>query len=166
MFEKVGYFSVNSNLLRNAISTFNIKPIKKLLFLLKDYRKLTIINTHPIKPSKMLTRLFRIPIKEIHTLSTYRTNQTKYDLVFLEVQVFQSYYGLIQHFGSPPVIGIQSHVSLVIAGEATGNPKNPAFIPEVMLPYGSRMAFYERLQSTLFWLWARCVNLIQNVCRY
>lgn len=166
MFEKVGYYSVNSNLLRNAISMFNIRPIKKLLFLPKDFRKLTIMNIHAIKPSKMLTRLFRIPIKEINTLSPYRTNQTKYDLVFLEVQVFQSYYGLIHHFGSSPVIGIQSHASLLIAGEATGNPTSPAFIPQIMLLYGSRMAFCERLQNTLLWLWGRCVNLIQNVCRY
>ena len=118
------------------------------------------MNTDAIKPSKIPTRLFRIQIKEIHTLSPYRSNQTKYDLVFLEIQVYQSYYGLIHHVGSPPVIGIQSHASLLFAGEATGNPTHPAFIPPIFLPYGHRMTFSERLQSTLFWLWARCVNLL------
>jgi len=165
VFEEVGYFPVNSNPLRNPISTFKIRPIKALLSLLKDFRKLTIMNTHAIKPSKMPTHLFRIPIKEIHTLSPYRTNQTNYDLVFLEVQ-FQSYYGLIHHVGSPPVIGIQSHAGLTVAGEATCNPTNPAFVPQITLPHGNRMAFYERLQNTLFWLWMRCVNLLQTLCRY
>ena len=110
--------------------------------------------------------MFHIPIKEIHTLSSYRSNQTKYDLVFLEIQFFQSYYGLIHHVGSPPVIGIQSHAGFVNAGEATGNPTNPAFIPQVTLPYRSRKTFYERLDSTLLWLWKRCVNLLENVFRY
>jgi hypothetical protein len=166
MFEDVGYFPVNSSPLRNPISTWNIKLNKKLLFLIKEIPKLMIMNTHAIKPSKMPTRLFHKPIKKIHALFPYRSNQTKYDLVFLEAQDFQSYYGLIHHVGSPPVIGIQSHGSLVIAGEATGNPTNPAFIPEILLPYGNRMTFYERLQSTLFWLWLRCVKILKTVCHY
>jgi hypothetical protein len=110
----------------------------------------------------MPTRLFSIPNKEIHTLSAYRSNETNYDLVFLEVQVFQSYYGLIHHVGSPPVIGIQSHGSLIIAGETTGNPTNPAFIPEIAFPYGDNMSFYERLQNSLLWLWLRYVNLLRD----
>ena len=68
---------------------------------------------------------------------------------------FQSYHGLIHHVGSPPVIGILSHACLLAAGEANGNPTNPAFIPEVLLPFENRMTFYERLQNTLFWLWFR-----------
>jgi hypothetical protein len=128
----------------------------------KGVSKLTIMNKHAFKPSKTATRLYRIPIKGIQTLSFCRSNQTKYNLVFPEAQVFQSYYGLIHHVGSPPVIGIQSHASLAIAGEATGNPTNSAFIPQIMLPYGDRKSFYERLHSTLLRLWGRCVNLLRD----
>jgi hypothetical protein len=46
------------------------------------------------------------------------------------------------------------------AEAAVGIPTNPAFIPELMLSYGNRMTFYERLQNTLFWLWIRCVKWI------
>jgi hypothetical protein len=92
-------------------------------------------------------------------LLSYRSNETKYDLVILEELLFQSYHGLIHHVGSPPVIGIQSHAGVLTAGEAIGNPTNPAFISEIVLPYGDHMTFYERLQNTLFWLWLRCVNL-------
>jgi hypothetical protein len=89
----------------------------------------------------------------------YRTNKTKYDLVFLEALVFQSYYGLIHHIGSPPVIGILSLEVMWSAADAMGNPTNPAMIPQTMLPYGNGMTFYERLQNTLFWLWLRCVKI-------
>ncbi|GFG35080.1 hypothetical protein Cfor_04774, partial [Coptotermes formosanus] len=85
-----------------------------------------------------------------------RSNKTKYDLVFLEGVAYQSYHGLIHHVGSPPVIGILSYGSVFTAAEQVGNPTNPAFIPEIALPYGSHMTFYERLQSALLWLWMRC----------
>jgi hypothetical protein len=68
--------------------------------------------------------------------------------------------------GSPPVIGILSFESLSTAGEAMGNPTNPAFMPNIFLPYGNHMTFYERLQNTLFWLWIRSVNLLINPCLY
>jgi hypothetical protein len=66
--------------------------------------------------------------------------------VFLQEKVFQSYRGLVHHLESPPVIGIQSHASLTTAGEANGNPTNPALFPDILLPYGNRMTFYERLE--------------------
>jgi hypothetical protein len=96
----------------------------------------------------------------------FRSNETKYDLVFLEALVYQSYYGLIHHVGSPPVIGVLSMDAVWTAADAMGTPSNPAFIPDILLPYGNHMTFYERLQSTVFWLWLRCVNLVDiaNPC--
>jgi hypothetical protein len=92
--------------------------------------------------------------------SICRSNATKYDLVFLEALTYQSYYGLIHLVGSPPVIGILSLECFWTAGEATGTPSNPAFVPEIILSYGNRMTFYERLQNMLFWLWIRSVHFI------
>jgi hypothetical protein len=91
-----------------------------------------------------------------------RSNDIRYDLVFLEAVAYQSYHGLIHRVGSPPVIGILSFESLSTAGEAMGNPNNPAFMPNVFLPNRNHMTFYERLQNTLFWLWIRSVNLLIN----
>jgi hypothetical protein len=96
----------------------------------------------------------------IFVLSTHRSNATEYDLVFLEALMYQSYHGLIHHVGSPPVIGVVSLESFLTAAEAVGIPTNPAFIPDIFLPYGNRMTFYERLQNTVFWLWIRCVKLV------
>ncbi|XP_033607657.1 UDP-glucuronosyltransferase 2B15 isoform X2 [Cryptotermes secundus] len=84
-----------------------------------------------------------------------RSNATKYDLVFLEALLYQSYHGLIHLVGSPPVIGILSLECFWTAGDAMGTPNNPAFVPEILLSYGNRMTFYERLQNMLFWLWIR-----------
>ena len=103
---------------------------------------------------------FRVPLRVTYTLFLYRSNETKYDLVFLEALVYQSYHGLIHHVGSPPFIGILSYEALWTAAEAVGNPNNPAFIPDILLPYGNHMTFYERLQNTLFWLWMRYVKLV------
>jgi hypothetical protein len=93
-------------------------------------------------------------------LSTHRSNATDYDLVLLEALLYQSYHGLVHHVGSPPVIGIVSLELFLTASEAVGIPTNPAIIPDIMLPYGNRMTFYERLQNTLFWLWMRWVKLV------
>jgi hypothetical protein len=95
-----------------------------------------------------------------------RSNETKYDLVFLEAMVYQGYYGLIHHVGSPPFIGVLSYESVWTAFAAVGNPTNPAFIPNVLLPYGNRMTFYERLQNTIFWLWMRYVKLVDIADTY
>jgi hypothetical protein len=116
------------------------------------------------KPACLLT--FHIPINVIYILFSYRSNQTKYDLAFLEAHFFQSYHGLIHHVGSPPVIGILSYAYLSTAVEAIGNPINPAFISDILFPFGHRMTFYERLKNTVYWLWFRWVHLVQTVCPY
>jgi len=103
---------------------------------------------------------FRVPLIVTYTVFPYRSNETKYDLVFLEALVYQSYHGLIHHVGSPPFIGVVSFEAFWTAAEAMGTPTNPAFIPDALLPYGNHMTFYERLQNTLFWLWMRYVKLL------
>jgi hypothetical protein len=94
--------------------------------------------------------ILRIPLTVTHIHFPYRSNETKYDLVFLEALVYQSYHGLIHHVGSPPVIGVLSYESFWTAAEAVGTPTNPAFISNFLVPYGNHMTFYERLQNTLF----------------
>jgi len=68
--------------------------------------------------------------------------------------------------GSPPFNGVLSNEALWTAAEAVGIPTNPAFVPETFLPYGNHMTFFERLQNTLFWLWMRCVKLVDIALPY
>jgi hypothetical protein len=86
--------------------------------------------------------------------------------VILEALIYQSYHGLIHHIGSPPVIGILTLEFLWTAAEAVGIPNNPAYVPEIVLPYGNRMTFFERLQNTLFWLWMRYVKFVDIALPY
>jgi len=105
---------------------------------------------------------FRLPLRGTYTLFPYRSNDNKYDLVFLEALVYQSYHGLIHHVGSPPFIGVVSFECFWTAAEAVGNPTSPAFIPDNSLPSGNRMTFYEGLQNTLFLF----VDEVRDVSRY
>jgi hypothetical protein len=84
----------------------------------------------------------------------------------MEALLYPSYHGLIHHVGSPPVIGVLSLEFFWTAAEAVGIPTNPAFVPDLFLPYGNRMTFYERLQNTLLWLFGRCVKLVHIALPY
>ena len=86
-----------------------------------------------------------------------RTNNDSFDLVFLEALMYQSYYGLIHHLGSPPWIGVLSLGSAWSTADSIGLPTNPSYIPEIILHYSDHMTFYERLMNSLMWLWSRLV---------
>ncbi|KAJ9595581.1 hypothetical protein L9F63_013249, partial [Diploptera punctata] len=83
------------------------------------------------------------------------TSNTSFDLVIMEAVVMQSYYGLVHHVGSPPVIGIMSIGLIWNLADSIGTPSNPSYIPETFLHFSDHMTFYERLQNTIFWLYAR-----------
>ena len=71
--------------------------------------------------------------------------------------MYQSYYGLIHHLGSPPWIGVLSLGCVWSTGDSIGVPSNPSYIPDALLSYGDHMTFYERLTNSLSWLWSRLV---------
>ncbi|PSN34576.1 hypothetical protein C0J52_18324 [Blattella germanica] len=83
------------------------------------------------------------------------TNNSKFDLVFLEVHINQAFFGLVHKLGSPPLIGILSMGNLWAVPDFFGSSTNPSFITDCLLPYSSHMRFFERLQNTIFWLWIR-----------
>ncbi|KAJ4429683.1 hypothetical protein ANN_21884 [Periplaneta americana] len=122
-----------------------------------DFMKMNTISPYiylqeavPYVSQLMDKQLSSPPIQEF-----IRSNNSKFDLVFLEALVHQSYYGLIHHVGSPPVIGIKSTHNLLLANSALANPVNPSYCPDLLMPFSSHMTFYERLQNTLFWIWMR-----------
>lgn len=71
----------------------------------------------------------------------------RFDLIITEAGWGECFFGFIHKFGSPPVVatsgvGIPPWISLT-----TGNPENPSYIPNYLLPYTSHMTFSERLYS-------------------
>lgn len=61
--------------------------------------------------------------------------------------MYQCYYGLFHAVGSPPVVGILSLGATPYSLNAMGNPNNPAYCPDFMLPYSDHMTFWERAHS-------------------
>jgi hypothetical protein len=45
---------------------------------------------------------------KLHSHFLFRSNETNYELVFLEALVYQIYYGLLLHVSSLPGIGVLS----------------------------------------------------------
>ncbi|GFG28375.1 hypothetical protein Cfor_10539, partial [Coptotermes formosanus] len=129
----------------------------EIIFPTKDHTKLEQNSPYGSFESiiSIMSKAVELQLSSPQIQEFIRSNESKYDLVFLEGLAFQSYHGLIHHLGSPPVIGVLSLEGPLSAGEAMGNPTNPAFVPNNLLPYGNHMTFYERLQNTLFWLWTR-----------
>jgi glucuronosyltransferase len=68
----------------------------------------------------------------------------KFDLIITEAGWGECFFGFIHKFGSPPVVatsgvGVPPWISLT-----AGNPENPSYIPNFLLPYTSHMSFSER----------------------
>nr|CAD7599797.1 unnamed protein product [Timema genevievae] len=74
-------------------------------------------------------------------------NTEKFDLIIADITGLECVQGYIHKFGSPPVIGITAYSHPVWTSYATGNPHNPAYFPEITLPFSNRMTFIKRLQN-------------------
>nr|CAD7201414.1 unnamed protein product [Timema douglasi] len=74
-------------------------------------------------------------------------NTEKFDLIIVDITGMECVLGYIHKFGSPPVIGITAYSHPVWTSYATGNTHNPAYFPEITLPFSNRMTFKERLQN-------------------
>jgi glucuronosyltransferase len=73
----------------------------------------------------------------------------QFDLIITEAGWGECFFGFIHKFGSPPVVatsgvGIPPWLSLT-----TGNPENPAYMQNFLLPYTSHMTFSERIVNSL-----------------
>lgn len=69
----------------------------------------------------------------------------RFDLIIAEAGWGECFFGFIKKFGSPPVVatsgsGIPPWISLM-----SGNPENPSYMPNYILPYTSHMTFSERI---------------------
>ncbi|PNF21497.1 UDP-glucuronosyltransferase 2B31 [Cryptotermes secundus] len=77
------------------------------------------------------------------------SSSEKFELIITEAGWGECFFGFIHKFGSPPVvatsgIGVPPWISLT-----TGNPENPSYMPNFLLPYTSRMSFSERICNFL-----------------
>lgn len=82
-----------------------------------------------------------------------RNPETKFDLLIVE-NIYPSMIALSERFKCP-YIAVAPLDLLGIVHEAVGNPTNPALYPDFMVPFTGTLNFFERLVSSLFWIWIR-----------
>lgn len=68
-----------------------------------------------------------------------------FDLIITEAGWGECFFGFIHKFGSPPVIATAGTGILPWIGLTNGNPENPSYMPNYLLPYTSHMTFSERI---------------------
>ncbi|XP_067011624.2 UDP-glycosyltransferase UGT5 [Anabrus simplex] len=92
---------------------------------------------------------FTLRNKGMKTLLNYPDN-FKFDLIIYEPMCGECLLGLTKRFGSPPVIGASAFSHPHWIDYMFGNPNNPSYIPDIMLPYLDHMTFLERMDNFLF----------------
>ncbi|KAF2882089.1 hypothetical protein ILUMI_24092 [Ignelater luminosus] len=83
-----------------------------------------------------------------------KNSKKKYDLVVTEIFGSDCMVGFGYHFKAP-VVGMISSVILPWGGDRIGNPDNPSYIPNYLVPYLSKMSLSERLINTVILLAAK-----------
>lgn len=96
-----------------------------------------------------------------------RSKATRFDLVLVERVAGSCLDGVVHLSGSPPVVALHSFLSPQWVGDAVGNPHNPAFAPDALLPFDDARSFSQRLLAAVAYLkmaftWGRRVLPVQE----
>ncbi|XP_067011529.2 UDP-glycosyltransferase UGT5 [Anabrus simplex] len=127
----------------------------------EEQEEFDLENMTDTPPSEMLdiffewvfkTCEFTFKNKGMKTLLNYPDN-FKFDLLIYEASCGECLLGLAKRFGSPPAIGVSGFSHPHWIDYMFGNPNNPAYISNIMLPYSDHMTFSERMHNFLFNLW-------------
>ncbi|CAG9862481.1 unnamed protein product [Phyllotreta striolata] len=87
-------------------------------------------------------------------IEVYNSTEEKFDLVIAQTYISPVLYGLAAKFKAP-LIGVSSMGGYIGTHFGINNPHHPAMYSEMFLPYNGRLSFYERIKSTLYYLFAR-----------
>ncbi|XP_076257901.1 UDP-glycosyltransferase UGT5-like isoform X1 [Rhynchophorus ferrugineus] len=84
----------------------------------------------------------------------YQNPQEKFDLIIAQIYISPTMFALSNKFDAP-VIGISSMGGWIGTHYAIGNPNPPSLYSEMFLHYNGDLTFYERIKSTLYFIWSR-----------
>lgn len=84
----------------------------------------------------------------------YTDPQQKFDLIIAQIYISPIMLALSAKFNAP-IIGVSSMGGWSGTHVAIGNPNPPALYSEMFLHYNGDLSFYERVKSTLYFLWTR-----------
>ncbi|XP_069686783.1 UDP-glycosyltransferase UGT5-like [Periplaneta americana] len=80
--------------------------------------------------------------------------EQSFDLVIVEWHSTPCAYGY-SYFLSCPLVGISSTGTYDTGHDSIGNPTNPAYIPNVILPHTDHKTFWEKVSSVWYSIWFR-----------
>nr|CAI5852682.1 unnamed protein product [Callosobruchus analis] len=87
-------------------------------------------------------------------IDIYNNSDSRFDVVLVQPYLSPILYGVAAKLKAP-FVGISSFGGFLGTHYAMGNPHPPSLYSEILLPYHGRMTFYERLRSTLYYVWSR-----------
>ncbi|KAF2882090.1 hypothetical protein ILUMI_24093 [Ignelater luminosus] len=123
------------------INNFSIKFIQEHLG--NAYQSTEHLLTH-------LTESICTEVLNSSYVRELKNTKKKYDLIIIEIYATDCFFAFAYKF-KIPVIGITSSVT-VSWGNRIGNPDNPSYIPNYIMPFSGRMNFIERMRNTLAFL--------------
>lgn len=77
-----------------------------------------------------------------------RKSREKYDLIIAELYGSDCSLGFAHHFNAP-IVGIMGDEMVPWAADRMGNPDNPSYMPNYLLPYTSHMSLQKRFFNVM-----------------
>lgn len=93
--------------------------------------------------SDMCEKLFENP-----DVVKLRKMHKKYDMIIAELYGSDCFLGFADHFNAP-IVGILGDEMTPWASDRMGNPDNPSYMPNYLLPYESQMTLQKRALNAL-----------------
>ncbi|CAG9765086.1 unnamed protein product [Ceutorhynchus assimilis] len=102
----------------------------------------------------MLEAFFEATLSNAEFKKIYTDERQKFDLILCQIYTNPIMYAMSAKLKAP-IIGVSSMG--VFAGNhlAIGNPNPPSIYSEMYLPYNGELTFFERIKSTVYFLWHR-----------
>lgn len=116
--------------------------------------KINGIHTKIPKIFAMHYEFAEVILKNEEFIKIYNNSNEKFDLVIAQTYISPVLYSLAAKF-QVPLIGISSMGGYIGTHFGIGNPHFPSMYSEMFLPYHGQLTFYERLKSTLYYLFVR-----------
>ncbi|XP_066154836.1 UDP-glucosyltransferase 2-like [Euwallacea fornicatus] len=84
----------------------------------------------------------------------YLDESQKFDLIISQIYISPIMFALSAKLKAP-IIGVSSMGGWSGTHVSMGNPNPPSIYSEMFLPYNGDLTFYERIKSTLYFVWSR-----------
>ncbi|XP_060535997.1 UDP-glycosyltransferase UGT5-like [Cylas formicarius] len=89
-----------------------------------------------------------------HFRRIYTDPNQKFDLIIAQIYISPTMFALSHKLNSP-IIGVSSMGGWTGTHVAIGNHNPPSIYSEMFLHYNGELTFYERIKSTLYYVWSR-----------